>query len=402
MVKNVDLSGKMPNNPPKSRSQPMSSDRLQQFQTILDEHADLAFFPISSDLQYLTGVPRDFPNYGHTIHPGDWLQGAWITPQRPPVLPLPRMTAEFGGLSRLQGLDIRVLGDWDAPSTMLRGILDDFDLPDNPRVAISDFATGETVSQLQKLLPGVVWLSATALLRPMRVLKSPADIELMKQAGRITEAAFADTLAQMRHGMTELQIVEEVNYQLRKHGSLGQSFTTSLYNSAPSLPLIFGDRMKSWPRKLEPPVSILFDFGGIYEGWCYDFGRTVFFGEPPPEFQRVYDLVMASQAAGIAALRADAATTSDADRAARDVIESAGYGEAFRHRLGHGIGMDVHEPPFLTRGDETPLQDGMLFTIEPSIMQLNDYSARVEDVVVARAGGGEKLTNGWQELVVIE
>ncbi|MXV92027.1 MAG: M24 family metallopeptidase [Chloroflexi bacterium] len=368
----------------------------------MDEHADLAFFPISSDLQYLTGVPRDFPNYGHTIHPGDWLQGAWITPQRPPVLPLPRMTAEFGGLSRLQGLDIRVLGDWDAPSTMLRGILDDFDLPDNPRVAISDFATGETVSQLQKLLPGVVWLSATALLRPMRVLKSPADIELMKQAGRITEAAFADTLAQMRHGMTELQIVEEVNYQLRKHGSLGQSFTTSLYNSAPSLPLIFGDRMKSWPRKLEPPVSILFDFGGIYEGWCYDFGRTVFFGEPPPESQRVYDLVMASQAAGIAALRADAATTSDADRAARDVIESAGYGEAFRHRLGHGIGMDVHEPPFLTRGDETPLQDGMLFTIEPSIMQLNDYSARVEDVVVARAGGGEKLTNGWQELVVIE
>lgn len=380
----------------------MSSDRLQQFQAILSEKADLAFFPISSDLQYLTGVPRDFPNYGHTIHPGDWLQGAWITPSRPPVLPLPRMTAEFGGLSRLQGIDIRVLGDWDEPAELLRGILDDFDLPDNPRVAISDFATGETVSQLQQLLPGAVWLSATALLRPLRVIKSEDDIEMMKQAGRITEAAFADTLAQMKHGMTELQIVEEVNYQLRKHGSLGQSFTTSLYNSAPSLPLIFGDRMKSWPRALEPPVSILFDFGGIYEGWCYDFGRTVFFGEPPAEAQRVYDLVMASQAAGIAALKADEATTSDADRAARDVIEAAGYGETFRHRLGHGIGMDVHEPPFLTRGDETPLQEGMLFTIEPSIMQFNDYSARVEDVVVARPGGGEKLTNGWQELVVIE
>ncbi len=380
----------------------MSSDRLQQFQTILEQHADLAFFPISSDLQYLTGVPRDFPNYGHTIHPGDWLQGAWITPERPPVLPLPRMTAEFGGLSRLQGIDIRVLGDWDEPSNLLRGILDDFELPDNPRVAISDFATGETVSQLQQLLPGAVWLSATALLRRLRVIKSQADIELMKQAGRITEAAFADTLAQMRHGMTELQIVEEVNYQLRKHGSLGQSFTTSLYNSAPSLPLIFGDRMKSWQRALEPPVSILFDFGGIYAGWCYDFGRTVFFGEPPPEAQRVYDLVMASQAAGIAALKADEATTSDADRAARELIAAAGYGEAFRHRLGHGIGMDVHEPPFLTRGDETPLREGMLFTIEPSIMQFNDYSARVEDVVVARPGGGEKLTKGWQELVVIE
>ena len=380
----------------------MSSDRLQQFQSILADHADLAFFPISSDLQYLTGVPRDFPNYGHTIHPGDWLQGAWITPTRPPVLPLPRMTAEFGGLSRLQGIDIRVLGDWDAPADMVRGILDDFDLPDNPRVAISDFATGETVSQLSALLPGASWLSATALLRRLRVIKSQADIELMKQAGRITEAAFADTLAQMRHGMTELQIVEEVNYQLRKHGSLGQSFTTSLYNSAPSLPLIFGDRMKSWKRVLQPPVSILFDFGGIYEGWCYDFGRTVFFGEPPDDAVRVHRLIMQSQAAGVAALKAGAATTSDADRAARAVIEDAGLGETFRHRLGHGIGMDVHEPPFLTRGDETPLEEGMLFTIEPSIMQFNDYSARVEDVVVARPGGGEKLTNGWQDLVVID
>ena len=380
----------------------MSSDRLQQFQSILADHADLAFFPISSDLQYLTGVPRDFPNYGHTIHPGDWLQGAWITPTRPPVLPLPRMTAEFGGLSRLQDIDIRVLGDWDAPADMVRGILRDFDLPDNPRVAISDFAAGETVSQLSALLPGAQWLSATALLRPLRVIKSQADIELMKQAGRITEAVFADTLAQMRHGMTELQIVEEVNYQLRKHGSLGQSFTTSLYNSAPSLPLIFGDRMKSWKRVLQPPVSILFDFGGIYEGWCYDFGRTVFFGEPPDDAVRVHRLVMQSQAAGVAALKAGAATTSDADRAARAVIEDAGLGETFRHRLGHGIGMDVHEPPFLTRGDETPLEEGMLFTIEPSITQFNDYSARVEDVVVARPGGGEKLTDGWQELIVVD
>ena len=379
----------------------MSNDRLRRFQEILAGHADLAFFPISSDLQYLTGVPRDFPNYGHTMHPGDWLEGAWITPNREPVLPLPRMTAEFGGLSRLEGIDIRVLGDWDLPSEMVKTILKDFNLPENPRVAISDFSRGDTISQLQPLLPGATFLSATDLLRPMRVIKTQDDIELMKEAGRITEAAFADTLNALRLGMTELEIVEEINYQLRRHGSLGQSFTTSLYNSGPNHPLLFGARMESWHRKLDPPVSILFDFGGIYQGWCYDFGRTVFFGEPNEEAQRVYDVMMASQAAGIAALKAGEATTTDADRAARKVIEDAGYGETFRHRLGHGIGMDVHEPPFLTKGDETPLEEGMLFTIEPSIMQFNDYSARVEDVVVARPGGGEKLTNGWQELIVV-
>ena len=377
------------------------SERLQRYQAILADHADLAIIPISSDLQYLTGVPRDFPNYGNVIHPGDWLEGAWITPGHAPILLLPRMTAEFGGLSRLQGIDIRVLGDWDLPAELVKSILSELDLPAQPRVAISDFSTGETVSHLAPLLPGARWLSATSLLRPMRVIKSEADIDLMRQAGRITEAAFADTLKRLRHGMTELEIVEEVNYQLRKHGSLGQSFTTSLYNSGPNHPLLFGARMESWHRTLEPPVSILFDFGGIYEGWCYDFGRTVFFGEPDAEAQRVYDVMMASQAAGIAALKAGEATTTEADQAARQVIEEAGYGEAFRHRLGHGIGMDVHEPPFLTKGDETPLEEGMLFTIEPSIMQFDGYSARVEDVVVARPGGGEKLTNGWQELIVV-
>ncbi|MCY4018978.1 MAG: Xaa-Pro peptidase family protein [Chloroflexi bacterium] len=379
----------------------MSKDRLQRFQAILADQADLAFIPISSDLQYLTGVPRDIPNYGHNIHPGDWLEGAWISPHHAPVLPLPRMTAEFGGLNQLQGIDIRVLGDWDEPAEMVKGILADFNLPDNPRVAISDFTRGETVSNLQPLVSGATWLSATDLLRPLRVIKSQSDIDEMKEAGRITEAAFADTLTSLRLGMTELEIVEEVNFQLRRHGSLGQSFTTSLYNSGPDHPLLFGQRMQSWHRKLDPPVSILFDFGGIYQGWCYDFGRTVFFGEPDEEAQRVYDLVMASQAAGIAALKAGESTTTATDRAARQVIEEAGYGETFRHRLGHAIGMDVHEPPFLTEGDETPLEEGMLFTIEPSIMQMNNYSARVEDIVVARPGGGEKLTNGWQELIVV-
>ena len=130
--------------------------------------------------------------------------------------------------------------------------------------------------------------------------------------------------------------------------------------------------------------------------------RTVCFGEPSEEMQRVYRLVMDSQQAGIDALQAGKNTTTQTDAAARKVIEDAGYGEAFRHRLGHGIGMDVHEPPFLTVGDETLLQEGMLFTIEPSIMQFNNFSARVEDVVVARPNGGEKLTNGWQELIVID
>lgn len=380
------------------------AERIRRFQEKLVSQADVAFFPThSSDLQYLTGVPRDIPNYGRTIHPGSWLEGGWITPQHAPVLPLPRMTAEFGELNRLAGtIDLRVLGDWDDPDTFVMNILKGFHLPDRPRIAISDLTHGETVVHLQKLLPDAKFISGTAILRELRVIKDENEIALMRKAGEITEAAFTDVLKVLRIGMTELEIIQEVNFQMRRHGSLGETFTTSLYNSGPNHPLKTGERLATWPRVLTPPVSILFDFGASHEGYCYDFGRTVSFGEPDKEFQQVYRLIMDAQAAGVAALKSDAATTSQVDAAARKVIEDAGYGEAFRHRLGHGIGMDVHEPPFLTKGDETPLREGMMFTIEPSIMQMNGFSARVEDVVVARPGGGEKLTHGFQELIVVE
>ena len=376
--------------------------RLKQFQEKLGGEADLAFFPISADLQYLTGVPRDIPNYGNVMHPGAWLEGAWMTPNQAPILPLPRMTAEFGGLENLSGIEIRVLGDWDDPATMVKNIIEHFNLPAKPRVAIADKTEGETVIRLQEILPDAVFVSGTDILRQMRVIKDEDEINTMRKAGEITEAAFADVISNLKMGMTELELVQEINFQLRRHGSLGPSFTTSLYNSGPNHPLLFGQRMETWKRKLTAPVSVLTDFGAIYEGYCYDFGRTISFGEPEEELIKVHRLIMESQAAGIAALKSGENTTTQADAAARKVIEDAGYGETFRHRLGHGIGMDVHEPPFLTNGDETPLQEGMLFTIEPSITQFNTFSARVEDVVVARPGGGEKLTSGFQDLIVVE
>jgi Xaa-Pro aminopeptidase len=234
------------------------------------------------------------------------------------------------------------------------------------------------------------------------MVKSEDEIAMMRRGGEITEAAFADVLAQIKIGMTELDIVAEVDYQLRRHGSLGPSFTTSLYNSGPNHPLLFGQRMATWPRVLTPPVSILFDFGAIHDGYCYDYGRTVAFGAPEPEQIEVHRLIMESQAAGIRAMKSGQATTSEVDAAARKVIADAGYGEEFRHRLGHSIGLDVHEAPFLTAGDDTPLQEGMLFTVEPSITQIHSFSARIEDVVVARPNGGERLTQGYQTLIVVE
>ncbi|HZW48051.1 MAG TPA: Xaa-Pro peptidase family protein [Microvirga sp.] len=376
--------------------------RLEAFQRLLQGRADLAYIPLCTDLDYLAGIRRDIPNYGVTLHPGGWLEGAWLTPQHAPILALPRMTAEYGGRAGAEGVEVRVLGDFDEPAVLVQDILRGFRLPQKPRVAVSDQALAESLVHLQALLPDAVFVSATEILRELRTVKTPEEIELMRQAGRITEAAFADVLPKLKFGMTELDVIAEVDYQMKRHGSLGATFTTSLYNSGPNHPLLMGKRLESWKRRLEPPVSVLFDFGASHEGLCYDFGRTVSFGEPSAEQVKVHRLIMESQAVGIAALKAGTATCEEVDHAARQHLVDAGYGEFFRHRLGHGIGWDVHEPPFLTKGDKTPVREGMMFTIEPSIFQARGPSARVEDVIVARPGGGDSLTRGFQELYVVD
>ena len=376
--------------------------RRARFRESIAGRADLVFVPIGTDLDYLTGIHRDIPSYGRNLHPGMWLEGAWMSAEREPILTLPRMTAEFGAKGGTDGLDVRVLGDWDDPAEMARGILKELGVGEGATIATSDDAEAESLIELQRLVPGARFASATAMLRELRVIKDAGEIETMREAGRKTEAAFAEVLKRLRIGMTELDVVAEVDLQLRRQGSLGPSFTTSLYNTGPSHPMLFGRRLESWPRALTAPVSVLFDFGAVHDGMCYDYGRTVSFGAPSEEQVRVHRLIMESQAAGIAALSAGDATCEAVDRAARAVIEEAGYGERFRHRLGHAIGWDVHEPPFLTRGDETPVREGMIFTIEPSIFQDRDFSARVEDCVVARPGGGEPLTSGWQDLIVVE
>lgn len=108
------------------------AERLTRFQNGLTDQADLVFFPIGTDLDYLTGLHRDIPNYGRNLHPGMWLEGAWIAPGKDPILTLPRMTVEFGAPDGLDALDVRVLGDWDDPAQLVAGILSELGVGETP------------------------------------------------------------------------------------------------------------------------------------------------------------------------------------------------------------------------------------------------------------------------------
>ena len=374
--------------------------RLQRVQELMAaQQIDLLFLQRSANLHYLTGIEREEQNFGNTMYPGEWLTGAWIAPGRAPILTIPRMLAAFH--LDISGYDVRVLPDAGDPAALAREVLDALGAPASATIALDDRAWAETLLGLQGLRPAARFVSAAPIMRPLRLIKDEDELAIMRQAGAITEAAFADVLPRLRHGMTTLDLITEVNYQLRRHGSLAPSFVTSFYNMGVNFPFDFHNREETLLLPLDAPVSVSFDFGAVLDGYCYDFGRSVFFGEPVDEYRTVYGLVMGAQAAGIAALQAGN-TCEQADAAARAVIADAGYGEAFRHRLGHGIGMDVHEPPFLTAGDKTVLRPGMCFTVEPSIFIPHQLGCRVEDVVVVRENGGEPLTTGFQPLYVVE
>ena len=160
--------------------------------------------------------------------------------------------------------------------------------------------------------------------------------------------------------------------------------------------------MKASRRPLTRGNSLSFDFGSTLDGYCYDFGRSVYLGEPPDEYRRVHALVMQAAQVGIEALQDGQRAAEDVDALARQVITDGGHGEWFRHRLGHGIGLDVHEPPYLDRGDRRRLVRGMCFTVEPSVFIPGRLGARTEDVVVVGGDeGGRLLTRYRRDLQVV-
>jgi Xaa-Pro aminopeptidase len=374
--------------------------RLQRVQQQMRaQNIDLLFLSRSANLSYVTGLLREQPNYGNTMYPGEWLTGAWVPANGAPILTLPRMVADFHAVQS-GDMEVRVLGAGDNGLPTAAAVLESLHIAPTAHIAVEDRAWAESLINLQMLRPQATFSQASALLGPLRRIKDAGEIQIMREAGAVTEAAYAATLPQLKHGMTNLDLITEVNYQLRRNGATCDSFVTSFYNMGRNYPFDFHNRDEVLLIPLEAPVSISFDFGAVYKDYCYDFGRSVFFGEPDAEYRRIYALVMESQAAGIAALHVGN-TCEAADAAARAVIAEAGYGETFRHRLGHGIGMDVHEPPFLTAGDTTVLEEGMCFTAEPSIFMPHVMGARVEDVVVVRPGAGEPLTSGFQQLYIV-
>ena len=238
---------------------------------------------------------------------------------------------------------------------------------------------------------------ASDIIDGLRAVKDAEEIALMRENSRIADRVFEKIMGEVRPGVSTRLLEREIERLFEEEGCSQPSFHAEAVSMGPKSGPIFGMNHD----KVEKGHVLSFDFGGCFQGYCSDFGRTIFIGEPEPELLACHRLVMDSQRAGIEALRAGRPAW-EANRASRQVIEEAGYGAYYLHRLGHGIGKDVHERPFLCEGEETVLQAGMLFTAEPSLILIRRGWIRVEDVILVTENGGECLGQATKEPIIVE
>ena len=234
------------------------------------------------------------------------------------------------------------------------------------------------------------------LIVAQRIVKSKGEIEKMRRAQQITEEALTELLNMVKPGVKESQLAFELEFLMRKKGAEGISFdlititgkNTSMPHGVP------GD------AEVRNGDFVTFDIGALYEGYHSDMTRTYAVGQVSDEQREVYETVLRSQLAGLAKVRAGI-KAYDVDRTSRAVIARAGYGEYFRHSTGHGVGLDIHEEPFVSARGETLLSEGMVITVEPGIYLPGKFGVRIEDMVVVTKDGCENLATLPKELTIL-
>jgi Xaa-Pro aminopeptidase len=239
------------------------------------------------------------------------------------------------------------------------------------------------------------WKQTTDLVERLRARKDPAEVAAIKSAARLATEALAHTLAGVRPGMTELDIAGALEGHLRHLGSEGHPFPT-IVASGPRSAL---PHARSSTRPVAAGEWLLLDFGAQVDGYCADITRTVVVGRRADERQRaLYELVRGAQAKARETVRAGM-PGREADALARDLIEARGFGAAFGHSLGHGLGLEVHEAPRLSRTSTEALPQDAVVTIEPGVYIAGQGGVRIEDDVHLSGEGPVLLSDGRTELV---
>jgi len=273
------------------------------------------------------------------------------------------------------------------PHQLVKNVVRELKPRGNGVIALESTTSYDVYVALADQLSGWKFVNAAPVTERLRIIKAPEEVALIRRAIEITEAAIAATFTQVAIGMSERDVAQLLSREMQQRGAPGGG----LVQFGPSSALPHGG--PAGPR-LERETVVLIDCGCRVTGYESDITRTIWFGDhPSDEFTKVFNLVHDAQSAAIELGRPLYTPCQEMDRAARKVIADGGYGPSFTHRLGHGLGMDGHEVPYLVEGNQTRLEPGMVFTIEPGIYQLGKFGVRIEDDCLMTDKGVEVLSH---------
>lgn len=361
------------------------NNRMKQLeQSMNDKGLDSLLVTDPKHVYYLTGFASD---------PHERFLGLLLVRGEEPLLIVPALDAEAA-----------------SAASSVKNILTHSDT-DNPYLLLQQQFKGSigtlgiekeqlTVARYEELSASVSakqYADIGPLLRSMRVNKSTEEIKRMKHAMELIEEVLRQGLKSVKVGVTEIEIVAELEYLMKKLGAQGPSFDTMVL-SGPKTALPHGT---PGDRKIQHGDLLMFDMGVYADGYASDITRTFAVGDISPELKSIYNAVLEANLAGIQAIQPGVALAS-VDQAARAAIDKAGYGPYFLHRLGHGLGMDVHEYPSVHGNNTDLVQPGMVFTVEPGVYVAGLGGVRIEDDIFVTENGVDVLTSYPKELITLE
>ena len=347
------------------------------------QQVDATLLSVGHDLPYLSGyfaMPLErltmlvIPQNGEVV---------MVVPR----LEVPRVVSQPGVFS------IIAWGETEDPVAIVAKLLHNA-----RKIAIGDQMWARFLVELLTKINGATFVRAVDVVGSLRMSKDASEIAALQAAG-----AAADRVAQQLHsgqipliGRTEAQVSADISARLLAEGHDVVNFAIVAAGENAASP-----HHHAGSRVIAKNEIVLCDFGGTMNGYCSDITRCVYTGKPVSDVAQAYDVLLAAQAAGVAAGVVGAAC-EDVDRAARSIIEQAGFGEYFVHRTGHGIGMEAHEEPYMVSGNSLPISAGHAFSVEPGIYIPGKWGMRLEDIVVATETGPMSMNKVNHSLVTVE
>lgn len=234
------------------------------------------------------------------------------------------------------------------------------------------------------------------IIEKLRAIKDHSEIEIIKKAVEIADNAFTHILPFIRPGISEMDLVAELEHEMKRLGAKGPSFDTI---AASGLRSSMPHGVAS-DKKLEMGDTLTLDFGALYKEYCSDMTRTVFIGEPSADLKKIYNTVLSAQLKAIEGAYSGLAG-KEIDKLARDYIKDAGYGEYFGHGLGHGVGLEIHENPRFSVAEDATIEDNMVITVEPGIYIPGLGGVRIEDIIVINGKDPVILTSSSKDIIVL-